>query len=299
MESNMGKIVKEDLKKIQELALELFGENKTGSVRRLGGLTNHTYAVELSRETLVFRMPGEGTEKLINRKDEKISAELAGRLGIDADVVYMDDTTGIKITRYVEEAETMSPISFQRTDSILKAAEILKRLHHSGEDTGVAFEVFEMAQGYEKLILDNGISFYPDYFDKKHRIEQLKQKIPAPKKVTCHNDPLCENWIRDKNRLYLIDWEYAGMNDPLWDLADLSIEAGLDEEKDRMLLEAYNGNGISEETKLRFMMNKVYIDFLWSLWGKARVPFEGSSMEEYAACRYARMNENLQRINEG
>lgn len=294
----MREIINEDLRKIEELAFALFGEKEIGKVSRLGGLTNHTYAVELSKETMVFRMPGEGTEKLINRRDERISTELAGRLGIDTTVIFINEATGVKITKYVENAETMSPTAFQKKENIIMAADILKRLHHSGEDTGVPFEVFEMAEGYEKLILENGVELYSDYFEIKQEIQKLRLTIPNIEKVSCHNDPLCENWIRDKKRMYLIDWEYAGMNDPLWDVADLSIEAELDEDKDRILLDAYTGHEVSEEIKLRFMVNKVYIDFLWSLWGKARVPFEGDCMEEYARSRYARMKENLRKIGD-
>lgn len=294
----MREIVKEDLRKIEELALELFGEREIGKVSRLGGLTNHTYAVALSKETMVFRMPGDGTEKLINRKNEKISTELAGRLDLDAKVIYINDTTGVKISRYVEEAETMSKEAFRRMDNVLLAADILRKLHHSGEDTKVSFEVFEMADGYEKLILENEVELYSDYFESKQKIQKLREMTPKIKKVSCHNDPLCENWIRDKKRMYLIDWEYAGMNDSLWDVADLSIEAELDEDKDRILLDAYTEHEVSEEIILRFMVNKVYIDFLWSLWGKARVPFEGDCMEEYARSRYVRMKENLRKISD-
>ena len=93
--------------------------------------------------------------------------------------------------------------------------------------------------------------------------------------------------------MYLIDWEYAGMNDGMWDLADVSIEAAYEEEHDNILLEAYLKRKPEITDKKRFSANKIYLDFLWTLWGKPRVPFDGESMEEYALERYVRLKENL------
>ena len=93
--------------------------------------------------------------------------------------------------------------------------------------------------------------------------------------------------------MYLVDWEYAGMNDPMWDLADVSIEAEMNEVMDKKLITRYLGQEPLKDEIFRFQANKIYIDFLWSLWGKTRVPFEGTAMEQYAMDRYNRLKQNL------
>ena len=93
--------------------------------------------------------------------------------------------------------------------------------------------------------------------------------------------------------MYLIDWEYAGMNDGMWDLADVSIEAGYDAECDRLLLLAYTQREPDKLTEKHFLASKLYVDYLWTLWAKARVPYDGQPMEDWALDRYTRLKNNL------
>ena len=174
-------------------------------------------------------------------------------------------------------------------------AELLYKLHTSGVDTEVPFDVIDMAESYEKFICENGGTLYDDYAEVKAYINEVKKTyLPGVVKAPCHNDPLCENWIlQDDERMYLIDWEYAGMNDPMWDLADVSIEANYTHEMDELLLKSYFGGEVSEEQWSAFLINKVLIDYLWSLWGKTRAVYDGEEMEQYAFERYVRMKENM------
>ena len=151
-------------------------------------------------------------------------------------------TDGTKISKYIENAVTMNAELLRIKDNIVNAANVFAKIHLCGVDTGVAFEVFEMAEEYENFIISNNVELYEDYPEIKKEVMRIKQSVDkgrAIRKVPCHNDPLCENWIESNGRLYLIDWEYAGMNDAMWDLADLSIEAGYTDEHDEILLGAY------------------------------------------------------------
>ena len=291
----MREILKKDLESIRELTSRIFSMEETGDVNRLGGMTNHTYAVEIKDKKFLFRLPGEGTEQLINRHDEKVSSELASKIGVDTKLIYFNAETGVKIASYIEGAVTMSPQSMREPENLKEAAELFRILHTCGQDTKVPFEVFEMAEGYEKIILEHGVALYPDYADIRKAVMNIKKEIDLYpcRKVPCHNDPLCENWVRGTERMYLVDWEYAGMNDPMWDLADLSIEAEYGDIEDELLLETYFNGREDKEDKLRFYANKIYLDFLWSLWGKTRVPYDGDVMEQYAAARYQRLKRNL------
>ncbi len=272
------------------------------SIQRLGGLTNRSYHVVCSNGEFVFRLPGEGTETLINRKDEEISTILASKLGIDAELIFFDSETGYKISRYIANAITMNDEKMKDSENIQLVADIFSKLHSSNIDTAVEFDVFDMAERYERIIKKAGVGFFENYDAVRKRIFHYHEKDlenSSIKKVTCHNDPLCENWVRNGHKMYLVDWEYAGMNERMWDLADISIEAGFDKSQDNLLLSAYCQNSVSDFDKERFAINKVYIDFLWSLWGKAREPYEGLVMREYGENRFARLLTNLQQMEEG
>ena len=285
--------------KIDELAAVYFPNNKIADVKRLGGLTNFSFKVDFENgESYVFRLPGEGTEELINRHDEKISTTLACDLGIDSELIMFDDDNGIKIMKFVSNGETMNDEKLRKDKSIEEVADIFKKLHGSGVDTKIPFEVFDMANGYEKFIIANGVELYDDWDEIRSEVMALKERVDkvGTTKAPCHNDSLCENWLHDADRMYLIDWEYAGMNDPYWDLADISIEAAYDKEMDDKLLKRYHDGEPTKNQRLRFEANKIYLDFLWTLWGKTRVPFDGEPLEEYARNRYERLKKNMHDI---
>ena len=298
----MGKIVKEDIARIFELLEKTVGSDACTSITRMGGLTNHTYhtVLEDGREYVV-RIPGEGTEEMIVRSDEMISTTLACKLDIDAQMLYFGED-GSKVTEYIPNAKTMSAEAFHDEKMVAEAAALFRRAHDCGEDTGVPFEVFDMAANYEKIIFGMNVPMPADYNEQKEKVMRIKEEIDReihPGKVPCHNDPLCENWVYGgSGRLYLIDWEYAGMNDGMWDVSDISIEAGFDEAWDRLLLTDYLGHAPSVTENKHFLANKIYVDYLWTLWAKTRVPFDGQPMEDWAAERYERMLGNIAAFEE-
>jgi thiamine kinase-like enzyme len=290
-------IIDQDITKVLALVQKVLGVNNYKSMARMGGLTNHTYHVTLEDGSeYVVRIPGDGTEELIVRSDEKVSTRLACDLGIDAEMLYFGDD-GSKVTRYIPNAITMSSATLHEKEHIDQMAAIFQKLHSCGVDTGVPFEVFDMAAGYEKIIRDKNVPMYDDYAQVKATVMDIKAQVDthgAAPKVPCHNDALCENWVVGDGRMYLIDWEYAGMNDGMWDLADVSIEAGFDAEHDQMFLRSYLGREPDINDKKHFLASKLYVDYLWTLWAKARVPYDGQPMEDWATERYARLKENIQ-----
>ena len=253
-------IVKQDLAKVAQLTESVLGVKDYKSIERLGGLTNHTYHVTLEDGAeYAIRIPGEGTEEMIVRSDEMISTQLACRLDIDARMLYFG-RDGSKVTQYIPNAITMSAELLAQEHHIAQVAEIFRKIHACNENTGVPFEVFDMAAGYEKIIEAMNVPMFPDYREKKQEVMAIKAEIDAEvpvQKVPCHNDPLCENWVEGNGRMYLVDWEYAGMNDGMWDVADISIEAGFDEAHDDLLLTKYLGQepGITE--RKHFLASKI------------------------------------------
>ena len=156
-------IVQADLGRIRALLDEVLGHSDYSDVQRMGGLTNRTYCVTFADGSrIMVRIPGEGTEELIDRADEKVSTELACRLGIDAKLYFFGDD-GEKVSQFVPNAVTMSAETMRGDKRIRQAAQLLKTLHGSGVDTGVPFEVFDMAAGYEKIIEENSVPMFGDY----------------------------------------------------------------------------------------------------------------------------------------
>lgn len=287
----------EDLPKVKALLETVFQSGEYSDIQRLGGMTNHSYKVtRADGEKYLVRLPGEGTEELINRQDEKKSTELACKLGIDSELLYFGDD-GKKVMKFIPDPQPMDESVMKREENLRQAAQIFRRLHTCGEDTGVRFEVFEMAEAYKKIIRDNHVALYSDYEDVTKTIMDIKAAVDsegdAPK-VPCHNDCLVANWVLDCNgKMWLIDWEYSGMNEAMWDLSCLSIEAAFTEKNDNALLNAYYERQATIEEKKRFIAAKLYVDYLWTLWGLTRVPYDGDFMQQYADERYARLKKNI------
>lgn len=270
-------------------------------IERLGGMTNHSYKVTLSDGTeLLARIPGEGTEEMISRADERKSTELPCRLHIDSEPYWFGDD-GTKVMQYIHNLKPMTEEVMRESENITQAAKIFHALHTCGVDTGVRFEVFEMAAFYEKIIRENNVKLYDDYEDVKKMVFDIKSAVKSAdpeaktRRVPCHNDPLIGNWVLDENdHLYLIGWEYSGMNEPMWDLSCLSIECDYTEENDDELLKDYHEAPVSTTQKKLFIASKLYVDYLWTLWGLTRVPFDGQFMQYYADNRYKRLLSNIE-----
>lgn len=297
MSELIREIEEEDIPKLKELLTLVFGDGVYTGIERLGGMMNHSYKItRADGQEYLCRIPGEGTGDLVNRNDERKSTELACSLGIDSELLYFDED-GRKVMRFIHDPQPNSLEIMRRPENLTQAAAIFRKLHTCGVDTGVPFEVFEMAALYEKVIRDGGVAFYDDYDEVKQTVMDIKAEIDgdAPAvKVPCHNDCLVGNWVIDHDgKLWLIDWEFSGMNEPMWDLSCLSIEHDYTVENDDLLLESYYGRPATVDEKKRLIAAKLYVDYLWTLWGLTRVPFDGQFMQDYADARYERLKANI------
>ena len=298
----LREIVKEDLPIVRRLLTTIGRDDAYLSIDRLGGMTNHSYKVVLrDGEELLVRIPGEGTEEMINRLDERKSTKLACKLKIDSELLYFGDD-GTKVMKFIHDPQLMSEEVLRKKENLLQAAEVFRKLHTCGIDTGVRFEVFEMAELYEKLIKKYEVAFYSDYLEVKKTVFDIKNEVDGKihsTKVPCHNDSLVDNWVLDGNgKLYLIDWEYSGMNEAMWDLSCLSIEADYSNKDDDELLRAYFERNFTLDEKKYFIATKLYVDYLWTLWGLTRIPYDGQFMQEYADNRYDRLKKNIKAYKE-
>jgi thiamine kinase-like enzyme len=235
-------------------------------LQRLGGLTNRVYRAG----DLCLRIPGKGTEEYIDRKNEKVAAGEAAKAGVSPDVLHFDDTSGVMVTRFLDGAETMSPEAFRtRAGAPARAGEAFRRLHESGAAFPFRFELFSMIDGYLTILATKGVALPDGYHDVVREAETVRAALaahPLPL-APCHCDPLCENFLDAGDRMWIVDWEYSGMNDPMWDLGDLSVEAGFDAQQEDEMIRAWFGAEPTAAERGRIVIYKAMCDLLWTLWG--------------------------------
>ncbi len=247
----------------------LSGPSGELSVSRLAGLTNLNFLVELDGERYVVRVPGEGTAEYIDRSAERICALNAAAAGVNAEVLFFDPTDGLMMTRFVDGARTMSPRDFQDLRAVGRAGEALRRLHERSQPFGVDFKLYSMIDDYRALLESKQAPLPDGYDDLQAMAVQTRQELEAHPValVPSHCDPLCENFLDTGTRTYIIDYEYAGNNDPMWDLGDLSVEGGFDAVQDAALLAAYFAGPPPAFQVGRMVAYKALCDLLWTLWG--------------------------------
>jgi len=239
-------------------------------IKRLGGMTNLVHLVETKEINLIVRIAGKGTEEYINREIEFKNASAAWRAGVSAEIIWVDVKDGVMISKAINEIETMTPNLFGlRKGSPARAGLALAKLHNSGEVFDFRFELFNMINDYLKILSTKNVDLPEGYHDIVKAAEPVKELLEAnPIPLTpCHCDPLCENFLDDGKNMWIVDWEYSGMNDPLWDLGDLSVEAGMNEDQENEMLKAYFGKAPTQAQKGRVIIYKAMCDLLWTLWG--------------------------------
>ncbi len=236
---------------------------------RLAGLTNVNHLVERAGEQFVLRIPGEGTSEYINRTTEEVAARSAAAAGVNAEVVFFDASDGLMVTRFVAGAATMNAERFKDLDAVARAGRAFRELHTTASPFATDFDLFGMIDEYKQLLAEKGATLPDGYEALQATAEATRAALQTSNhpKVPSHCDPLCENFLDTGERMYVIDYEYSGNNDPMWDLGDLSVEGGFGPEQDAALLRAYFGGEPPANEVGRMVAYKAMCDLLWTLWG--------------------------------
>ena len=219
-----------------------------------GGITNRNYRVAVEGQEFVLRIGGRDTELLgIDRAAEHAASRIAAELGLGPEVVAFVEPEGYLVTRYVDG-------EVGKVD-VARVGAALRRLHDGPALPG-RFDSFRVVEAYCATAHEHGVAVPSAYARAKELADQIECRRSGMPFRPCHNDLLSANFIDDGARLWLVDWEYAGMGDPFFDLGNFAVNNELAEEGENALLAAYGSDDGDALVLMRFMS-----DFREAMWG--------------------------------
>ena len=264
------------------------------------GMTNRSFKFACRDKSYIMRIPGEGTEQLINRRQEYEVYQIIKDLKISDTIRYFDPESGCKLTEYLENARCCDG---ENSEDVKKCMKVLRDFHKKDLTAGHTFDIFERMEFYERL-WNGEPSCYRDYLKTKDKVYELKAFIDAqPKNWTlCHIDANQDNFLiqgeGDNEKITLIDWEYAGMQDSDVDIAMFAIYSMYEKDKVDELIDAYYTEGCSKEVRLKIYAYVAVCGFLWSNWCEFK-RHEGVEFGEYSLRQYGYAKEFYKYVKQG
>ena len=255
------------------------------------GMTNRSFLFSCKDKKYIMRIPGEGTDQLINRRQEAaVYQTIAGRKICD-EIAYINPENGYKITEYLDGARVCDA---ENEEDLQKCMKKLREFHGQQLKVDHSFELFGQMEYYESL-WEGTPSAYKDYEKTKEHVLQLKDYIEenAGEQVLTHIDAVPDNFLfvqeNGKEEIRLIDWEYAGMQDPHVDIAMFCIYSLYKKEQVDHLIDLYFEGNCDDRTRIKIYCYIAVCGLLWSNWceykRKLGVEFGEYSLRQY---RYAK-----------
>lgn len=262
---------------------------------KIGGLSNKNFEVKMSNGHYVLRVPGPGSEGMVVRSNEEFNAMQGCKLGVTPKIRYFNPVSGLKLTDFVENAETLNAATIQRHDNIKQVCMILHTIHDAHIRLKNEFNIFREIEKYDQLLNNDGLEMYEGWNHIRPKVMALEDRLNqlGIDLQPCHNDTLYENFIKAEDGvLYIIDWEYSGMNDPMADLAALFIEAEFEETNEDYTLEKYFEGNIPANAREKILCYKILWDYLWAQWTVIKEA-HGNDYGTYGMGRFNRAIKNL------
>ena len=261
-------------------------ENEIVDIKNLkAGMTNKSFLFTINNRAYIFRLPGEGTEKLINRKQEWEVYTAIKKLTISDEVIFFDEKAGYKITEYFKDARNTNA---RNHEDLEISMEVLRKFHQSGLQVGHSFDIDSEISRYLVLCNERNAIRYSDneetYNKMKHLISIVKN-VNVPQ-VLCHIDSNPDNYIRlADGSVRIIDWEYAGMCDPLMDIAMYSIYSYYSKSEMDELLKIYLQREPDKNETKRLYIYAALGGYLWAIWTEYKQSF-GVEFGDYGMKMY-------------
>jgi thiamine kinase-like enzyme len=244
---------------------------RQGGVRPLeGGITNRNYRVNFGGDEYVVRLPGKDTNLLgIDREAERLATKQAAALGIGPKVASMFEDPPVLVTCFVEGRE-LTPEGLREQDVLTEVAYGLRAFHDSGLELPTEFHVFDIVRDYADVARSRGGEL-PEAFDGAlDRAGEIVKAVgghPEHQASPNHNDLLAANFLQAPGRVVIVDWEYAGMGDPFFDLGNFAVNNELDEGDGDRLLEAYFREPATPRRQAALNLFRFMSDFREAMWG--------------------------------
>ncbi|WP_301744056.1 phosphotransferase, partial [uncultured Duncaniella sp.] len=268
-------------------------------IEQIGGMSNKNFKITFEGKSYVLRVPGNGSDGMVERTNEEFNATAACELGVNPPIRYFNPSNGIKLADFVENAETLNAATIQRHDNMRKIAKIYQCIHNSHIRLRNEFNIFHEIEKYDRLMECAGATMYAGWEDVRPQVMALENhlnKIGVDLKP-CHNDALYENFIKASDgTIYLIDWEYSGMNDSMADFAALFIEAGFEKENEDYILDKYFEGNIPDNAREKILCYQILWDYLWAQWTVIKEA-KGDDFGTYGQDRFNRAISNLNTLH--
>jgi len=253
---------------VQRLESEL-GQADGNPVPLDGGITNRNFRARLGGRDYVIRVPGKDTDLLgIERRAERIANECAAELGIaPAVAAFLEDPSCI-VTEFVE-GESLSPEELRASPQLERVATALRALHGHEQDLPSRFDSVRIVEDYARVAGERGAAVPGDYEPALDRAREVSAALSGAEHtpVPCHNDLLAANFIDGGDRTWIVDWEYAGMGDRYFDLANFSVNNELDADDQERLLAEYFGEAPDAGRLAALNLMAFMSDFREAMWG--------------------------------
>jgi thiamine kinase-like enzyme len=253
-----------------------------------GGITNHNFKVELDGGAFVLRMGGASTELLgIDRAVEHAAGMRAFEVGVGPEVMAFVPSQGWLVARFID-GRSISPEEMREPPTLRRVAAALRTFHDAAPIPG-RFDAHAMVEDYHARCVEHGVAIPPDYEASREMSERIRASRGEQPLVPCHNDLLNANFL-DDGEIRIVDWEYAGMGDRFFDLANFSVNHDFTVEDDRRLLDLYFGQTREEDlASLRLM--RFMSDFREAMWGvlQSGISELDFAFDAYAARHFARL----------
>ncbi len=259
-----------------------------------GGITNQNFRVDVNGESFALRLPGENTELLgINREHEYTANLAAGKLGIAPEVFYFVQPEGCIVTRFIAGRPVM-PEEMRQPGQLREVAALIHQIHSMPNLPG-AFSAFRTVEDYSKIAHQYKVEFPKDFDNLIERIHHAEKALNAKpnKPRPCHNDLLNANFLLG-DKMYILDWEYAGMGDLFFDLANFSNHHELSDEQAGFFLKSYFGGSASVQWA-HFKIMQIMADMREGMWALVQIGISKLDFDfrEYADKFFDRVFANI------
>lgn len=262
----------------------------------LSGMTNKSYLFNFDEKRYVIRIPGEGTDRFIDRSVEQVNSKEVFLLGFSPTYpIAFNSATGTQLTLFVEEFRSFEFENFYQDNLIEQIAQLLKKIHTSPLLFKNSVSLFERMDQLELYLLEKEIFLPMEYFSLRMAL-QNQEHLDCFEKLPSHGDPVPSNIIKLDGKLMLFDWEYSGLNDPAYDLAFLSTVMNYSHEQDESLLHYYKVEPMSILME-KIIYFKPIIETWLGLWGLLQTVSCNDSQKDFfntfSAVRFNRANKIL------